>query len=67
RGLDPAARYRVSVWPAVDDSISQANARIRGGDELMAAGLVIPGERDAARRGDFWARLFLLDAEPASA
>jgi alpha-galactosidase len=63
RGLDPDVAYQVSVWPAADDSISRANSIVRGGDDLMAAGLLIPGEREeAAARGDFWARLFVLEA-----
>jgi alpha-galactosidase len=66
RGLDPGNEYRVSVWPAGDDSIAHANALVRGGDDLMRAGLLITAERDeAAARGDFWARLFVLEAEPA--
>jgi alpha-galactosidase len=65
RGLDPDLAYRVSVWPAGDDSIARANSLVRGGDDLMGAGLLIPGERDeAAARGDFWARLFVLEAPP---
>jgi alpha-galactosidase len=63
RGLDPALDYRVSVWPAADDATARANAVVRRGDELAAVGLVIDGDRDeAARRGDFWARLFVLEA-----
>jgi alpha-galactosidase len=63
RALDPGLRYRVSVWPAVDDRVAHANALERGGDELMSAGLILDSNRDdAAARGDFWARLFVLDA-----
>ena len=65
RGLDPDVAYEVSVWPAGDDSIGRANSIVRGGDDLMAAGLLIPGEKEeAAARGDFWARLFVLEAQP---
>lgn len=65
RGLDPAATYRVSVWPAGDDAIARANSIERGGDDLMEAGLLILGDRDeAVARGDFWARLFVLEARP---
>ncbi len=46
RGLDPAARYRVRVWPEVDDTFVRRNALVRGGDELMSAGLFLD---DSAR------------------
>jgi alpha-galactosidase len=63
RGLDSAAEYRVSIWPAADDATGRANTGTRRGDELEAVGLAIDGDRDeAARRGDFWARLFILEA-----
>ena len=63
RGLDPAATYRVSTWPAIDDRLARANAGERSGAELMAAGLILDLERgETATRGDFWARLFALDA-----
>jgi alpha-galactosidase len=66
RGLDPEVAYEVSVWPAGDDSIGRANSIVRGGDDLMAAGLLIPAEKEeAAARGDFWARLFVLEATSA--
>jgi alpha-galactosidase len=63
RALDPELRYRVSVWPEVDDGISRANTLVRGGDDLMSAGLILESDRnEAAARGDFWARLFVFDA-----
>ena len=63
RGLDPDARYRVRVWPAADDTLVRRNALVRGGDELMSAGLFIDdGARESAVRGDFQARLFELEA-----
>jgi Alpha-galactosidase len=63
RGLDPAATYAVSTWPAGDDRLARANAGERSGAELMAAGLVLDLERwETVARGDFWARLFVLDA-----
>jgi hypothetical protein len=63
RGLDPGVSYRVSAWPATGDSIERANALVRGGDDLMTTGLLIGAERhEAALRGDFWARLFVLEA-----
>ncbi len=63
RGLDPTASYRVTTWPAVADRISAANVGIRGGDELMSVGLLLDHHRDETpARGDFWARLFVLEA-----
>ena len=63
RGLDPATRYRVRVWPDVDDTLVRRNALVRGGDELMSAGLFLDdGARESAIRGDFQARLFELEA-----
>jgi alpha-galactosidase len=62
-GLDPAAAYRVTTWPDVDDRLARANIGERSGAELMAAGLVLDLERgETERRGDFWARLFVLEA-----
>jgi alpha-galactosidase len=68
RGLDPAATYRVSVWPPGDDAIARANSGLRGGDELMRVGLAIRSEDpgDSRSLGDFHARLFDLGVdEPA--
>ncbi|MCY7419841.1 MAG: alpha-galactosidase, partial [Chloroflexi bacterium] len=63
RGLDPATRYRVRVWPTSDDSLVRRNEFERGGDELMSAGLFIDDvARESAMRGDFQARLFELEA-----
>ena len=63
RGLDPAIPYRVSLWPAVDDRLSQADEGIRGGDELIRLGLRLEEDRrETASRGDFWARLVVLEA-----
>jgi alpha-galactosidase len=67
RGLDLDASYRVSLcpgpaWPG--DPLEADNAGIRGGDELMAAGLLVSDDVfEAPRRGDFWSILFLLEAE----
>jgi alpha-galactosidase len=58
RGLDPDASYRVTAWP------TDAGSVVRGGDELMAAGLVLDAYHDDAdRKRDFWARLFVLEAD----
>ena len=63
RGLDPERDYRVSVWPSADDAIGRANALVRRGDDLEAAGLLLEvGRHEAADLGDFWARLFVLEA-----
>jgi alpha-galactosidase len=63
RGLDPLATYRVSTWPAGDDRPARANTGQRSGAELMAAGFVLDLDRqETVARGDFWARLFVLDA-----
>jgi alpha-galactosidase len=64
RGLDRRLSYRVSVWPAGSDGLARANEGVRGGDELIQAGLLLAANRDeGARRGDFWARLFVVEAE----
>jgi alpha-galactosidase len=63
RGLDPAASYRVSIWPSAGQ-VAGGPARpiVLGGDELMAAGLVLESNRASAERGDFRARLYVLEA-----
>jgi alpha-galactosidase len=67
RGLHAASAYRVSTWPATDDRVSRANAGIRGGDELMRAGLLIGADRwELAAQGDFQAHLFVLEAVPGA-
>jgi alpha-galactosidase len=63
RGLDPDAVYRVTAWPAGDDTVARANAGERTGAELMATGLRLDVDRhEAASLGDFRARLFVLEA-----
>ena len=63
RGLDRESEYRVTVWPAQpDDPVVRPNLGPRVGAELMGAGLILDRERhDAARLGDFWSRLFVLE------
>ncbi len=63
RGLDAAASYSVSVWPAGDDAVARANAGVHGGDELMRVGLLVNSEDPADSRaaGDFAACLFDLE------
>ncbi len=73
-GLDPALSYQVSTWPAdVGDSAETNNRGVRGGDELMNAGLIFgddewyrPRPNDdnwfMPRHGDFWSRLFILES-----
>jgi alpha-galactosidase len=63
RGLAPDRDYRVSVWPAADDAVARANTMVRRGDDLQTAGLLLDVERhEAATHGDFWGRLFVLEA-----
>jgi alpha-galactosidase len=63
RGLDPKREYRVSVWPVADDTVGRANTLVRRGDDLETVGLLLDVERDeAAGFGDFWSRLFVLEA-----
>ena len=62
RDLDPDGRYRVTPWPPSGDAMAAADAGVRGGDELMVAGLLVdPDPREAGLRGDFVARLFDLE------
>jgi alpha-galactosidase len=64
RELDPTVRYRVTTWPARADTIQRDNAVLRGGDELTEIGLFLDVDRDeAATHGDYWAQLFVLEAE----
>ncbi len=61
RGLDPEARYEVSVWPETEDALTRANTLERGGDELMLQGLFLDDFAwEAQARGDFQARIFEL-------
>jgi alpha-galactosidase len=61
RGLDPDKRYRITVWPAVDDWVTRANELERGGDELMSQGLFLDDHAwESQVRGDFQARVFEL-------
>ena len=63
RGLDPDARYSIDVWPDADDELVRANAQARGGDDLMRVGLFLDDHAwEAQARGDFQARLFVLEA-----
>ncbi len=63
RGLDPAVAYRVSAWLERGDGAERFNAGYRGGDELMGAGLLLGGDGwDQIKQGDFWSRIFVLEA-----
>jgi alpha-galactosidase len=63
RGLDPSLEYRVAVWPVPDDTVGRINTLVRRGDDLEAVGLLIDVDRhEAAGQGDFWSRLFVLEA-----
>jgi alpha-galactosidase len=67
RGLDPKALYGVSTWPERGDAAERNNTGVRGGDELMGAGLLLGGDGwDQVRQGDFWSRIFLLEAESSN-
>ena len=63
RGLDPGREYRVAAWPAIDgDPVASGNLGPRTGADLMANGLILDRTRhQAARLGDFWSRLFVLE------
>jgi alpha-galactosidase len=63
RGLDPARSYRITLWPAPFDAAVLDGVDVRGGDELIHAGIV-PSSfgREAAGLGDFTARLLVLEA-----
>ena len=64
RELDPAARYRVTPWPARLDTVQRDNALTRGGDELTEVGLFLDVDRhEVAEHGDYWAQLFVVEAE----
>jgi len=64
RGLEPAARYAVSVWPSAGGAggagDGDAGAVVIGGDELMAVGLPIEPSAPfpPLPAGDAIARLF---------
>jgi alpha-galactosidase len=64
RELDPSARYRITLWPARADTVERDNALVRGGDELTEVGLFLDVDRhEVANHGDYWAQLFILQAE----
>ncbi len=64
RGLDASLDYRVTPWPARGDASGRASGGTRGGDELMSSGLILEGRGvEAVARGDFIARLFVLEAQ----
>jgi alpha-galactosidase len=67
RGLDPSLRYRVSVRPSTPvkgEASIRYNAGLRGGDELMAVGLLLGGDGwIGIPRGDFASWVFTLEAE----
>jgi alpha-galactosidase len=63
-GLDSEALYRVATWPEIDDAARRSNSGLRGGDELMGAGLLLGGDGwNQVKQGDFWSKLFILKAE----
>jgi alpha-galactosidase len=64
RGLDPDREYRVTAWPErPGDPLAAPNLGVRAGADLHANGLILDRTRhEAARLGDFWSRLFVLEA-----
>ncbi|GHV87208.1 alpha-galactosidase [Spirochaetia bacterium] len=63
KDLNPVATYKVSIWEeggyAEQDKLR--NCGLRGGDELMGAGLFLNSDmRAAVKTGDFFSELFLL-------
>lgn len=60
-GLDPSAEYVLTTWPIPADNVT-GPSDVRGGDELMTAGIVLELGREAARQGDFRARIYVLEA-----
>ena len=63
RGLDAAVTYRVSLWPPAGEAEGRvAGSVILAGDELMSAGLVLESNRQSAEKGDFRARVYVLEA-----
>ena len=65
RGLDPDATYVVTPWPSAGGANLVREPRGRQtGAELMAAGIALElGRHETMSRGDFWTRLFVLDAD----
>jgi len=67
RGLDPGMLYRVTPWPPAGVPQEPYEAALRGGDDLMGAGIIVASDRRAtAALGDFQARLFVLEAGEAA-
>jgi alpha-galactosidase len=63
RGLDAGATYEVTPWPADGVNLVREPAGERSGAELIAAGFTLElGRDETMTRGDFWARVFVLDA-----
>jgi hypothetical protein len=58
--LDAAAQYEVSLWEdgGFDEQDKRYNCGLRGGDELLGAGLLL--NTSQVLRGDFFSELFLL-------
>jgi alpha-galactosidase len=62
-GLDPASQYTVSLWEegGYGEWDKQRNCGIRGGDELLYAGLILDLDQgQTTKSGDFFSELFLL-------
>jgi alpha-galactosidase len=64
RGLDPDATYAVAPWPADGVNLAREPRGRQTGADLMAAGIALElGRHETMSRGDFWTRLFVLDAD----
>jgi alpha-galactosidase len=61
-GLESDAQYRVSLWEdgGFDEEDKQLNCGVRGGGELMQAGLLLECGSQL-RHGDFFSELFILE------
>ncbi len=63
RGLEAGATYEVTPWPAAGVDLVREPLGERSGSELMAAGMALDlGRDETMTRGDFWARLYVLEA-----
>ncbi len=63
RGLEPDATYAVTPWPGEGVRLGREPGGRQTGAEMMAAGIALDlGRHETMSRGDFWTRLFILEA-----